>query len=116
MNAISDAQHMEEGLRLYQAEELFVSAGRAKAKVDELKERMKRTAAAITVHNMDNGKSAAAAEKMALASKPYSDLSDEWIAANYEAEDWQAKVKAHDLRVDIWRSVNAIKRAEMGLR
>lgn len=108
--------HLEEGLRLYNADQLFEKAGFARAKVAELEERMKRTFAAICVHNMDEGKSAAAAEKYARASKPYSDLSDEWIAAQYEFEAQQAKVKAHDLKTDIWRSINAIERAKMGLR
>ena len=116
MNAISDAAHIEEGLRLYQAEQLFVDAAQAQAKVDDLKERLKRRLAALTIHHIDSGKSAAAAEKYALASKTYGDLSDEWIAANYEAEAMKAKVKSHDNQTDIWRSINAVKRAEMGLR
>lgn len=108
--------HLQEGLRLYHAEELLTKAAEARARVAELEERMKRVFAAVCIHHMDEGKSAAAAEKYARASKPYSDLSDEWIVAQYEAEKVQAQVKAHDLKTDIWRSINAIERAKMGLR
>jgi len=102
--------------RIDEIEVTLDQAAVAKAKVAELEERMKRTFAAVAISHMDQGKSAAAAEKYARASKPYGDLSDEWIAANYESERLQAKVKSNDLRVDIWRSVNATERAKMNLR
>lgn len=113
---ISDAGHLDEGMRLYNAEQILTAAAEARAEVAKLEELMKRTFAALCVHQMDEGKSAAAAEKYARASQPYTELSDKWIVAQYEAEIAQAKVKSHDNKADIWRSINAIKRAEMGLR
>lgn len=113
---ISDAEHIDEGMRLYNAEQILIEAAKAKALVADLEERMKRTFAALCVHQMDEGKSAAAAEKYARAAQPYSEISDKWIVAQYEAEIAQAKVKSHDNKADLWRSINAIKRAEMGLR
>lgn len=112
MNAVVD--NFER--RLDDIEQTLEAAGEAKAKAAELEERMKRAYAAVCVHQMDTGKSAAAAEKYARASKPYSDLSDEWIAANYEHERLQAKVKANDHRIEVWRSRNATERAKMNLR
>ena len=102
--------------RLDDIERTLVEAGEAKAKAAELEEKMKRTFAALCVHHMDTGKSAAAAEKHARASKPYEDASDAWIAANYEHERLQANVKANDHRIEVWRSRNATERAKMSLR
>jgi hypothetical protein len=102
--------------RLEEIEQVLEEHAAARAKTAELEERMKRAFAAVCVNQMDNGKSAAAAEKYARASKPYSDLSDEWIAANYESERLYARVKANDLKIDVWRSLNATERAKMSLR
>jgi len=102
--------------RLAEIEATLEKAAEAKARTAELEERMKRAFAAVCIHQMDSGKSAAAAEKYARSSKPYEDLSDQWIAANYESERLQSKVKANDLKIDVWRSLNATERAKMNLR
>lgn len=102
--------------RIDAIEQAMDNSASARAKAEELEERMKQTLATMFVHYRSDGKSAADAEKFARASEPYRKASEEWIAANYDWRRQDAKVRATEMRFEAWRSLNATERAKMQLR
>lgn len=102
--------------RLHEIEQTLDKAAEARGKAEELEERLKITLATMFVHYRNEGKSAADAKEFARASEPCRKLSEEWIAANYEWRRQEAKAKANEHKIDVWRTMNAMERAKMNLR
>jgi hypothetical protein len=91
-------------------------AAEARARAEELDERRKQVKAAMVVHYRDEGNGIAEAQERAMASAPYKEAAEQWIAANYDYRRSDAKVERSKLAFEAWRTMNATRRAEMNLR
>lgn len=92
------------------------AAADARAKAEELDERRKQVKCAMVVHYRDEGNGIAEAESRAMASAPYKEAAELWIAANYDYRRSDAKVERSKLAFEAWRTMNATQRAQMNLR
>lgn len=99
-----------------EAEELFVSAGRAKIKAESQDLRRKRVRAALFVKYKADGNPAGASEQMAEADPVYELACMDWENAALEAETLRAQAESKRMRFEAWRTSAATKRAQMNLR
>lgn len=91
-------------------------AAEARAKAEELDERRKQVKSAMVVHYRDEGNGIAEAQERAMASVPYKEAAEHWIAANYDYRRTDARVEGRKLAFEAWRTMNATQRAQMNLR
>jgi len=97
------------------AEELFIRAGRAKARAAALDEKRKRVKATLFVGYRNYGKSAADSEQLAYQDSRYQEIVDELETASIEAETSKARAEACRMKFEAWRTVEASQRAAMHL-
>lgn len=98
------------------AEELFVEAGAAKVKAEEMDMRRKRVRATLFVKYKADGNPAGASEQMAEADPVYELACNDWAAAAYDAERLRAQAEVQRMRFEGWRTAQATQRAQMNLR
>lgn len=101
---------------IHEAEELFVSAGRAKITAEAMDLRRKRVRATLFVKYKSAGHPAGASEQMAEADPVYEIACADWESAALEAETLRAQAEAKRLRFEAWRTTRADERAAMNLR
>lgn len=99
-----------------EAEELFVSAGRAKVQAEAQDLRRKRVRAALFVKYKADGNPAGASEQMAEADPVYELACTDWVNAALEAETLRAQAEAKRMKFEAWRTSKATERAQMNLR
>ena len=99
-----------------EAETLFVQAGQAKVRAEEMDFRRKRVRATLFVKYKADGNAAGASEQMAEADPVYELAVNDWAAAAMEAETLRAQSEAKRMKFEAWRTANATKRAQMNLR
>ena len=99
-----------------EAEALFVQAGQAKVRAEEMDFRPKRVRATLFVKYKADGNAAGASEQMAEADPVYELAVNDWAAAAMEAETLRAQAEAKRMKFEAWRTANATKRAQMNLR
>jgi hypothetical protein len=99
-----------------EAEELFVEAGKAKVRAEQLDERRKRVRAALFVKYRGDGKGSAESEQFAMADPAYEAACTDRDMAAFDAEELRAKAEAKRMGFEAWRTANATKRAQMNLR
>lgn len=98
------------------AEELFVSAGKAKIEAENMDLRRKRIRAAMFVKYKDAGSGVGESEIRAEADPQYAAACNDWYDAALEAETLRAQAEAKRLRFEAWRTVQSTERAKMNLR
>jgi hypothetical protein len=111
MNAPANIEHAIE-----EAERLFIEAGQAKVRAEQLDYRRKSVRAAMFVKHKATVKSAAEAAELAECDPVYELAKQDWFAAAMEAETLKARAEGKRLRFEAWRTANATKRAQMNLR
>ena len=99
-----------------EAEDLFVSAGRAKVMAESMDLRRKRVRATLFVKYKADGNPAGASEQMAEADPVYELACADWESAALEAETLRAQSEAKRLKFEAWRTTRADERAAMNLR
>jgi hypothetical protein len=114
MNALVKSVDLERAI--FDAEELFVRAGKAKIAAEAADLRRKRVRAALFVKYKGQGKGAGESEQMAEADPVYEAACMDWELAAYDAETLKAQAEAKRMRFDAWRTANATERAKMNLR
>ena len=114
MNALVKSADIERAI--YDAEELFVRAGRAKIAAEAQDLRRKRVRAALFVKYKGEGNAVGASEQMAEADPVYEAACTDWEIAALEAETLRAQAEAKRMRFEAWRTANATERAKMNLR
>lgn len=98
------------------AERLFVEAGQAKVRAEQLDYRRKSVRAAMFIKHKACVKSAAEAAELAECDPVYELAKEDWFAAAMEAETLKARAEGRRMRFEAWRTANATKRAQMNLR
>ena len=98
------------------AERLFVEAGQAKVRAEQLDYRRKSVRAAMFIKHKATVKSAAEAAELAECDPVYELAKEDWFAAAMEAETLKARAEGRRMRFEAWRTANATKRAQMSLR
>ncbi len=101
---------------IFEAEQLFVSAGQAKVKAEGMDYRRKRVRATLFVKYKADGHAAGASAEMAEADPVYELAVNDWQAAAMEAETLRAQAEAKRMKFEAWRTENATQRAQMNLR
>lgn len=99
-----------------EAEELFVAAGQAKVRAEQLDYRRKSVRAAMFVKHKATVKSAAEAAELAECDPVYELAKEDWFAAAMESETLRAQAEAKRMKFEAWRTANATARAQMNLR
>ena len=99
-----------------EAERLFIQAGQAKVRAEQLDYRRKSVRAAMFVKHKATVKSAAEAAELAECDPVYELAKEDWFAAAMEAETLRARAEAKRLRFDAWRTAQSTLRAQMNLR
>ena len=99
-----------------EAEDLFVSAGRAKVNAEAQDLRRKRVRATLFVKYKSAGNPVGASEQMAEADPVYELACADWESAALEAETLRARAEAKRMKFEAWRTANATERAKMNLR
>lgn len=97
-------------------ESLFVQAGQAKVKAEQMDYRRKRVRATLFVKYKADGNAAGASAEMAEADPVYELAVNDWAAAAMEAETLKAQAEAKRMKFEAWRTANATRRAQMNLR
>lgn len=97
-------------------EALFVQAGKARAKAEQMDERRKRIRATLFVKYRGDGKGSAESEQFAMADPLYEAACTDRDMAAFDAEELRAKMEARKLSFEAWRTANATRRAQMNLR
>ena len=116
MNAITKPAESNIDRAIDDAERLFVEAGQAKVKAEEMDHRRKRVRATLFVKYKAEGNAAGASEQMAEADPVYELALNDWAAAAMEAETLRARAEAKRMKFEAWRTANATARAQMNLR
>lgn len=98
------------------AERLFVEAGQAKVRAEQLDYRRKSVRAAMFIKHKASVKSAAEATEMAECDPVYELAKEDYFAASMQAVTLQAQAEAQRMRFEAWRTANATRRAQMNLR
>jgi hypothetical protein len=98
------------------AERLFIEAGQAKVRAEQLDYRRKSVRAAMFIKHKASVKSAAEAAELAECNPVYELAKEDWFAAAMEAETLKARAEGKRMRFEAWRTANATKRAQMNLR
>ena len=111
MNAPANIDHA-----IDDAERLFIEAGQAKVRAEQLDYRRKSVRAAMFVKHKASVKSAAEAAEMAECDPVYELAKKDWFAAAMEAETLKARAEAKRLRFEAWRTNQSTMRAQMNLR
>lgn len=111
MNAPANIDHA-----IDDAERLFIEAGQAKVRAEQLDYRRKSVRAAMFVKHKASVKSAAEAAELAECDPVYELAKQDWFAAAMEAETLKARAEGRRMRFEAWRTANATKRAQMNLR
>lgn len=101
---------------IYDAEELFVQAGRAKVNAESMDLRRKRVRATLFIKYKGDGNAAGASEQMAEADPVYELACADWVSAALEAETLRARAEAKRMKFEAWRTSNATERARMNLK
>jgi hypothetical protein len=114
MNAIVRSDEIERAI--FDAEELFVRAGKAKIAAEAADLRRKRVRATLFVKYKGQGKGVGESEQMAEADPVYEAACTDWELAAYDSETLKAQAEAKRMRFDAWRTANATERAKMNLR
>ena len=114
MNALVKSADLERAI--FDAEELFVRAGKAKVTAEAQDLRRKRVRAALFVKYKGTGKGAGESEQLAEADPVYEAACTDWEIAALEAETLRAQAEAKRMRFEAWRTANATERAKMNLR
>lgn len=99
-----------------EAERLFIEAGQAKVRAEEMDMRRKSVRAAMFVKHKAEVKSAAEASELAECDPVYELAKQDYFAAAMEAETLKARAEAKRIRFEAWRTANATERAKMNLR
>jgi hypothetical protein len=99
-----------------EAERLFIQAGQAKVRAEQLDYRRKSVRAAMFVKHKATVKSAAEAAELAECDPVYELAKEDWFAAAMEAATLHAQAEGRRMRFESWRTANATKRAQMNLR
>lgn len=99
-----------------EAENLFVAAGQAKVRAEEMDLRRKRVRATLFVKYKADGNAAGASEQMAEADPVYELACADWAAAAMEAETLRAQAESKRMKFEAWRTQAANERAAMNLR
>ena len=99
-----------------EAERLFIQAGQAKVRAEQLDYRRKSVRAAMFVKHKATVKSAAEAAELAECDPVYELAKHDWFAAAMEAATLHARAEGRRMRFEAWRTANATKRAQMNLR
>lgn len=99
-----------------EAERLFVKAGQAKVRAEEMDLRRKRVRATLFVKYKADGNPAGASEQMAEADPVYELACNDWAACAMEAETLRAQAEAKRMSFEAWRTKAASDRAAMNLR
>ena len=111
MNAPANIDHA-----IDDAERLFIEAGQAKVRAEQLDYRRKSVRAAMFVKHKASVKSAAEAAELAECDPVYELAKEDWFAAAMEAETLKARAEAKRLRFEAWRTNQSTMRAQMNLR
>ena len=111
MNAPANIDHA-----IDDAERLFIEAGQAKVRAEQLDYRRKSVRAAMFVKHKATVKSAAEAAELAECDPVYELAKQDWFAAAMEAETLKARAEGRRMRFEAWRTANATKRAQMNPR
>lgn len=114
MNAVVKTDDIERAI--FDAEELFVRAGKAKIHAEAADLRRKRVRAVLFTKYKGAGNAAGASEQMAEADPVYEAACTDWEIAALEAETLRAQAEAKRMRFEAWRTANATERARMNLR
>ncbi len=114
MNQVTKIENVERSIA--EAEELFVSAGKAKVAAEAADLRRKRIRATLFVKYKGQGKGAGESEQMAEADPVYEAACTDWELAAYDSETLKAQAEAKRMRFESWRTQNATARAQMNLR
>lgn len=99
-----------------ETEDLFVQAGQAKVKSEQMDYRRKRVRASLFVKYKADGNPIGASEQMAEADPVYELAVNDAMAAAMESETLRAQAEAKRMKFEAWRTANATKRAQMNLR
>jgi hypothetical protein len=118
MNAESDIPTLDEFTEraLAGIGKALEDAAEARAKAEELDEIRKQKKSAMVVHYRDQGNGIAEAQERAQASPEYREATERWVTANYAYRRSDALVEARRIAWETWRTVQATRRAEIGLR
>jgi hypothetical protein len=116
MNAVTTEQGSMIERAIHEAEELFVSAGQAKVRAEQLDYRRKSVRASMFIKHKATVKSAAEAAELAECDPVYELAKEDWFAAAMEAETLKARAEGKRMKFEAWRTANATKRAQMNLR
>ena len=111
MNAPANIDHA-----IDDAERLFIEAGQAKVRAEQLDYRRKSVRAAMFIKHKASVKSAAEAAELAECDPVYELAKEDWFAAAMEAETLKARAEAKRLRFEAWRTNQSTMRAQMNLR
>ena len=111
MNALANIEHA-----IDDAERLFVEAGQAKVRAEQLDYRRKSVRAAMFIKHKATVKSAAEAAELAECDPVYELAKEDWFAAAMEAETLKARAEGKRLRFEAWRTRQSTMRAQMNLR
>lgn len=111
MNAPANIDHA-----IDDAERLFIEAGQAKVRAEQLDYRRKSVRAAMFVKHKASVKSAAEAAELAECDPVYELAKQDWFAAAMEAETLKARAEGRRLRFEAWRTNQSTMRAQMNLR
>lgn len=99
-----------------EAEQLLISAGRAKIRAASMDLRRKSVRSAMVVKHKGGGLSQGMAEHEAECDPTYELAKADWEAAATEAVTLEARAEAKKMRFEAWRTANATERAKMNLR
>jgi hypothetical protein len=99
-----------------EAERLFIQAGQAKVRAEQLDYRRKSVRAAMFVKHKATVKSAAEAAELAECDPVYELAKEDWFAAAMEAETLKARAEGKRMRFESWRTKQSTLRAQMNLR
>lgn len=105
---------MDEAIEQYRL--CAVDCAKKRSAAETLEERKKIRYAELVNQYRKDEKAISGAEYRARGSDAYKEIVEEYTTARTLANIAQAELKSRELSFEAWRSANAMKRAEMGLR